>query len=111
MRAGRIVSRCSSFLRIEWLCVVETLAYFGYGEHEIFLGNFCCEIERNYYLICGSHYCIIFLICGLFFVVIKLYNKASGCSMPFGIKQPLFSFFAYLNETAPFDMEFFQTQI
>jgi len=27
------------------------------------------------------------------FVVIKLYNKASGCSIPFGKEHPLFSFF------------------
>ena len=47
-----------------------------------------------------SHCCIIIsLSCG-FFVAIKLYNKASGCSIPFGKEHPLF--LGYLNETAPF---------
>jgi len=32
------------------------------------------------------------LLCVWFFVVIKLYNKASGCSIPFGKEHPLFSF-------------------
>ena len=46
-----------------------------------------------------SHCCIIIsLSCG-FFVAIKLYNKASGCSIPFGKEHPLF--LGYLNETAP----------
>ncbi len=48
-----------------------------------------------------SHSCIIIsLSCG-FFVAIKLYNKASDSSIPFGKKLPLFSFSDYLNETAP----------
>ena len=44
-------------------------------------------------------------------MVIQLYNKASGCSIPFGKKHPLFLFLGYLNETAPFSEAYFQKSI
>ena len=37
-----------------------------------------------------SHCCIISLLSCILFLVIQLYNKASGCSIPFGKDQPLF---------------------
>ena len=92
---------CGWHVRFKQLRIVQFLTYFDQFSDRVLLRNVFFIIKWQYYLISVSHWCIITLLSCWFFVAIKLYNKASDSSIPFGKKAVAFLFRGCLNATAP----------